>query len=140
MNRESERLRIYLAKNGLKLTRQREIILEAFLKADHITAEDLYRELSRKKKLQLGLATIYRTLNLLCEVGIAQERHFGNTKTLYDNVSRKSHHDHLICNQCGRITEFESPDIERLQEEIARKKRYVIESHRQWLEPPQTGS
>ena len=104
VNRESERLRVHLAKNGLKLTRQREIILEA----DHITAEELHRELSRKKKHLLGLATIYRTLKLLCEVGIAQERHFGDTKTLYDNVSRKGHHDHLICNQCGRITEFES--------------------------------
>lgn len=130
MTKEAERLRNHLARNGLKLTHQREAILAAFLKADHITAEELYREMARKKNQHLGLATIYRTLNLLCEVGIAQPRHFGDARTLYDNVSRKKHHDHLICNECGRITEFESLAIERLQEEVARKKRYVIHNHR----------
>ena len=130
MIQETRRLKDHLAKNHLKLTEQRQAILEVFLKTDHITAEALYREVAKKKKNRLGLATIYRTLNLLCEIGIAQQRHFGDTKTLYDNVSRKKHHDHLICNTCGRITEFESPAIERLQEEVARKKRYLIQSHR----------
>lgn len=130
VSREVELLKDHLAKHRLKLTEQRGVILEAFLKADHITAEELYREIVRKKNQRLGLATIYRTLNLLCEVGIAQQRHFGDAKTLYDNVSRKSHHDHLICTQCGRITEFESPAIERLQEEVARRNRYVIHNHR----------
>ena len=130
MTQETRRLKDHLAKNHLKLTEQRQTILEVFLKTDHITAEALYREIVKKKKNPLGLATIYRTLNLLCEIGIAQQRHFGDTNTLYDNVSRKKHHDHLICNTCGRITEFEAPAIERLQEEIARKKRYLIQSHR----------
>ena len=130
MLQETQRLKDHLTKHHLKLTVQRKAILEVFLKSDHITAEALYREIAKKKKNPLGLATIYRTLNLFCEVGIAQQRHFGDAKTLYDNVSRKKHHDHLICNTCGRITEFESPAIERLQEDVARKNRYLIQSHR----------
>lgn len=131
MEKEVQLLREHLAKNHLKLTHQRELILAAFLKADHITAEDLYREITRKKKdHNLGLATIYRTLNLFCEMGIAQQRQFGDSRTLYDNVSGKKHHDHLICTRCGGITEFESQPIERLQDEVARKNRFQITSHR----------
>ena len=74
-------LREQLSKRHLKLTRQREIILDAFLKSDHITAEELYNQLSQEAT-HLGLATIYRTLNLLCEMGIGQQRHFGDQKTL----------------------------------------------------------
>lgn len=131
MEKEVQLLRKHLTKNHLKLTQQREMILEEFLKADHITAEELYQDIARKKKENhLGLATIYRTLNLFCEVGIAQQRRFGDSRTFFDNVSRKNHHDHLICTQCGRITEFESPPIERLQEKVAREKRFKITSHR----------
>lgn len=131
MQKEVKLLRDHLSKNHLKLTQQREVILEEFLKADHITAEELYRDISKKpREHHLGLATIYRTLNLFCEMGIAQQRRFGDSSTLFDNVSRKKHHDHLICTQCGGITEFESQPIERLQDEVARKNRFKITSHR----------
>ena len=73
-------LRTHLAKHGLKVTKQREVILDAFLSMEHVTAEHLYRMLSRHKP-HIGLATIYRTLNLLCDSGIAQERHFGSRPT-----------------------------------------------------------
>ncbi len=126
---EVELLKRHLAKNQLKLTRQREIILDTFLKADHITAEELHRHLVGRD-IHLGLSTIYRTLNLLCDIGLAQPRHFGDSHTLYDNVSHKKHHDHLICNRCGKITEFECPDIERLQEEMAHQNGFKIEHHR----------
>lgn len=128
--REVEQLKGHLAKHRLKLTRQRQTILEAFLRADHITAEGLHREIVRRKSQQMGLATIYRTLNLLCEVGIAQQCHFDDTKTLYDNVSRKSHHDHLICNKCDKIIEFESPAIERLQEKMVARHGFTLSHHR----------
>lgn len=122
-------LRRHLASRQLKLTRQRKIILETFLKADHITAEDLHRELI-DRNIHLGLSTIYRTLNLLCEVGIAQPRHFGDARTLYDNVANKKHHDHLICVRCGRIKEFQCPAIERLQEQMAAENGFQIENHK----------
>ena len=117
------------AKKRLKFTRQRKTIIETFLKADHITAEDLHREITTRNR-QVGLATIYRTLNLLCEIGVGQQRYFGDNKTIYDNVSRKKHHDHLICEKCGKIVEFECPDIERLQEEMATLHGFKLKRHR----------
>ena len=121
-------LKEHLENHQLKFTRQRELILDAFLKQEHITAEEMYHQLARKDP-HLGLATIYRTLNLFCEAGLAQARHFG-TQTQYDNVSHKGHHDHLICTGCGKIVEFENCDIERLQEEVATKNGFTITTHR----------
>lgn len=130
VNKERELLKNHLTQKGLKLTLQRERILEAFLKVDHITAEDLHRQISRKNRPALGLATIYRTLNLLCEIGIGQQRHFGDSKTIFDNVLHKKHHDHLICDKCDKIIEFECPDIERLQEEMAAMHGFTLKNHR----------
>src|SRR4026207_1834236 len=92
-----------LGKHQLNSPRQRELILTAFLRQEHITAEAMYHQLA-KTDPHLGLATIYRTLNLFCDAGIAQARHFGS-QTQYDNVAHKGHHDHLICTGCGKIVE-----------------------------------
>src|SRR5918995_1557089 len=127
-HREIEQLKDHLAKRQLKLTRQDQQILDFFLKNEHVTAEQMYRQLSRREP-HIGLATIYRTLNLFCEAGLAQARHFG-TQTQYDNVSHKGHHDHLICTGCGKIVEFENCDIERLQEEVARRNGFTIQTHK----------
>jgi len=121
-------LQEHLSKHQLKLTRQREQILAVFLRMEHITAEQMYRLLT-KKDPHIGLATIYRTLNLFCEAGLAQARHFG-AQTQYDNVAHKGHHDHLICTSCGKIVEFENCDIERLQEEVAAKNGFTIQTHK----------
>lgn len=126
--KELELLKQHLAKHNLKLTRQREQILNAFLKMEHVTAEQLYHTLS-KKDPHIGLATIYRTLKLLCETGMAQERHFGS-QTLFDNVAHKGHHDHLICTSCGKIVEFQNCQIEQLQEEVAAKNGFTIQTHK----------
>lgn len=126
--KEISALKDHLAKHQLKLTRQREQILDVFLKNEHITAEQMYRQLA-KRDPHIGLATIYRTLNLFCEAGLAQARHFG-TQTQYDNVTHKGHHDHLICTSCGKIVEFENCDIERLQEEVARRNGFTITTHK----------
>ncbi|HZS12145.1 MAG TPA: Fur family transcriptional regulator [Nitrospirales bacterium] len=127
-HREIEVLKDHLAKHQLKLTRQREQILSLFLRNEHITAEQMYRQLA-KRDPHIGLATIYRTLNLFCEAGLAQARHFG-TQTQYDNVSHKGHHDHIICTGCGKIVEFENSEIERLQDEVARKNGFTIQTHK----------
>ena len=121
-------LQEHLSKHQLKLTRQREQILNVFLKMEHITAEQMYRVLAKKDR-HIGLATIYRTLNLFCEAGLAQARHFG-AQTQYDNVAHKGHHDHLICTSCGKIVEFENDEIERLQEEVAAKNSFTIQTHK----------
>ncbi len=121
-------LKDHLAKHHLKLTRQREAILTVFLKMEHVTAEQMHLLLN-KKAVHFGLATIYRTLNLFCEAGLAQARHFG-TQTQYDNITHKGHHDHLICTDCGKIVEFENCDIERLQEEVAHRNGFTIKTHK----------
>ncbi|MDF0645054.1 MAG: Fur family transcriptional regulator [Nitrospira sp.] len=126
--KEMETLKEHLARHQLKFTRQRELILSAFLRQEHITAEAMYHQLA-KMDPHLGLATIYRTLNLFCDAGLAQARHFGS-QTQYDNISHKGHHDHLICTGCGKIIEFENCEIERLQEEVAVKNGFAIQTHR----------
>jgi len=126
--KEISSLKDHLSKHQLKLTKQREVILSTFLKMEHVTADQMHLLLS-KKGHHIGLATIYRTMNLFCDAGFAQARHFGS-QTQYDNVSHKGHHDHLICTNCGKIVEFENCDIERLQEEVATKNGFKITTHK----------
>jgi len=123
-------LRPHIVRNRLRFTRQRQEIFTAFVgMARHVTAEELYREMS-KKEGKIGLSTIYRTLGLFCRFGLAEARQFGDGYTRYDPVYDKHHHDHLICTGCGAITEFENQHIERLQEQVARRHRFVIREHK----------
>jgi len=124
-----EILQTLLRKEGRKLTRQREKIAEVFLRKDHVTVDDLYREVVRRES-GIGVTTVYRTLKLLCQWGLGQERHFSNAKTIYDNVAWKNHHDHLICTQCGKIIEFENRQIELLQEKVASEHTFLIVHHK----------
>jgi len=121
--------RDFLAKQGLKSTRQRDLILDEFLRAgSHLSTEELYLRL-RKKHPGIGYATVYRTLKLFAECGIAEERHFGDGQTRYESIDGE-HHDHLVCTACGAIIEFENPRIEELQENVAREHGFQIVSHR----------
>lgn len=130
MEKTLETLKYYLTQNGLRLTRQREVILQAFLEAEgHVSAEDLYRRVTEEDPT-IGLATVYRTLNLLVESGLAQRRQFGEGQGRFEHVLDQEHHDHLVCTRCGSIAEFYSPEIEHLQEEVSRQKRFRIFSHR----------
>ncbi|HXZ25883.1 MAG TPA: transcriptional repressor, partial [Nitrospiria bacterium] len=119
-------LKQQISKNHLRFTRQRQEIFRAFTgMSRHVTAEEVYREV-QKKDHRVGLSTIYRTLGLFCRFGLAEARQFGDGHTRYDPVYDKHHHDHLICTECGEITEFENRHIERLQEQVARRHRFVI--------------
>ncbi len=130
---KKEKLRNYLKSKGLKATRQREIIVEEFFRTgEHVTAEELYRKISNKHK-DIGYTTVYRTLKLLKESGLATERVFSDNLTRYEPLSSGDHHDHLICLSCGSITEFEDTRIERLQERIARDLGFKTVSHRMEL-------
>jgi Fur family ferric uptake transcriptional regulator len=128
-SRSRDLLHERLREHGLKLTHQRELIAQIFLNQDHITVDELYQEVA-KKDPSIGIITVYRTLKLLCQWELAQERHFGKGKTIYDNVAWKSHHDHLICTQCGRIIEFENFQIEKFQEQVARDHDFRITFHK----------
>jgi Fur family ferric uptake transcriptional regulator len=104
---------------GLRRTGQRDLILETFLSTEeHLTSEDLHR-LVHKQDPGVGLTTVYRTLKLLTDAGLAREVRFGDNKTYYEHHYNHEHHDHMICTQCGRVIEFFSPEIEKLQDEMA---------------------
>ncbi|MEZ4485795.1 MAG: transcriptional repressor [Syntrophotaleaceae bacterium] len=122
--------REFVARKGLKWTRQREVILNEFLTSrEHLSTEDLYLEI-RSKHPHIGYATVYRTLKLFAESGIAQERDFGAGQVLYELSHRDDHHDHLICTGCGAIIEFEDNRIEKLQEQVAMDHQFTMVSHR----------
>lgn len=124
------KFRDYLLTRGLKSTRQRELILEEFLRAGaHLSTEDLYLRL-RRKNPRIGYATVHRALKLFAECGIAEQRHFGDGQARYEASDQNQHHDHLICVSCGRIVEFEDPRIEKLQEEVAGEHGFCIQRHR----------
>ncbi len=128
--REEKVLQEHIVRHHLKATRQRKAILRAFLETErHATAEDLHRIL-RKTNSSIGLATIYRTLNLLCQCGLAEQREFGGGHTLFELTFNVNHHDHLVCTGCRKIIEFENLDIEKLQEQVARKNRFKIYNHK----------
>lgn len=106
---------------GLRRTNQRDLILETFLSTEgHLTSEDLYG-LVHKQDEAIGLTTVYRTLKLFTEAGLAREVRFGDGKTYYEHHHDHEHHDHMICTSCGRVIEFFSPEIESLQDEMADK-------------------
>jgi Fur family ferric uptake transcriptional regulator len=125
-----EKFKKFILAKGLKSTRQREIILEEFLRASsHLSTEELYLRL-RRKNPQIGYATVHRTLKLFAESGIAEQRHFGDGQARYEASGHDEHHDHLICVVCSKIVEFEDPRIEQLQDEVAEKHGFSIERHR----------
>jgi Fur family ferric uptake transcriptional regulator len=131
MNKNAvEQLSRYLAGRGLRSTTQRDWILQAFITAGrHVSAEELYRRV-KKTHGGVGYATVYRTLKLLAEAGLADERHFEDGFTRYEYRSSGSHHDHLICTHCGLIIEFENERIEALQQDVARKNRFTVLNHK----------
>lgn len=120
----------YAKKKGLRNTRQREEILNAFLSADkHITADDLYNTV-KKKNPEIGYATVHRNLKLMCECGLAEEIKIGTKKTRYEQTYGHKHHDHLICLKCGRFIEVNDERIERLQNKLAEANDFTPQRHK----------
>jgi len=119
----------YLTTHRLKRSEQREVIVDTFLRSDrHLSVDDLLR-LAQKRRPDVGRTTVYRTLKLLQAAGLAQELDLQG-ETRFEREYKREHHDHFICNSCHAIFEFSSPDIERLQDEIAADIGFVIEGHR----------
>jgi|SRR3990172_1201338 len=130
MQKKQQNFRQYLVLSGLKATRQRELIARAFFATNtHISAEALYRRVSGRDR-RIGLVTVYRTLKLLKEAGLAHERQFGEGRALFEHASSERHHDHMICTHCGKITEFENCEIEELQEQVARRFGFTLQDHK----------
>ena len=125
-----ERLDEYMNKHGLRSTAQRRVVTEVFFKStEHLSIEELLQKVRRKDE-KIGYATVYRTLKLLKDSGLANERHFGDGVSRYEVAHEDAHHDHLICTECGKIVEFENDRIEQLQDELAAKHGFVLTRHK----------
>src|SRR5438045_2773633 len=114
-----QRFMDFLAGKKLRLTAQRRLIIEtAFSTSQHFSAEQLLAW-SRDRDKSISRATVYRTLPLLTESGLVREMDFGKDHKFYDpNYAEHPHHNHIICQDCEKIVEFESDKIERLENEI----------------------
>ncbi len=122
--------RVILKSNKLKFTSQREAILQTlYSHPQHFTSENLYLLVKKNyAKLNIGIATVYRTLSLLEENGLVSSISLGTQGKKFE-IANKPHHDHLICEGCGEIIEFENPKIEQLQEEIAKENGFLLTNH-----------
>lgn len=123
----------YMSKKGLRTTEQRKLIVNTFFETEaHATIEELLH-LVRQHDPKVGYATVYRTMKMLAEGGMANELHFGDGATRYEVADDDAHHDHLICEECGHIVEFEEPLIEEMQERIAAQYGFEITHHKHEL-------
>jgi len=130
MNKAKDIFGSYIKEKGLRHTRQREVILDAFLSADkHITVEELFNVI-KKKNPEIGYATVHRNLSLFGECGLADEIKIGNHKTRYEQKIGPEHHDHLICQKCGRFIEVRDERIEKLQDKLAEANDFVPQKHK----------
>ena len=125
------RLLKYMSEQGLKNTRQRQVILDTFLRADgHVTLDQLL-VLVQQDMPGVGYATVYRTMKLFSEAGVAHERRFHDGQSQYETVDMAhDHHDHLICEECGQIFEFENELIEEQQRVVAEQFGLKLTRHR----------
>lgn len=128
-----EKLYKYLATKGLKKTHQRDIIADIFFSSPHkhYKIEELL-ERARKEDEAISYATVYRTLMMMVEAGLAQQRQFGKGPSQFEQVEGH-HHDHLICTDCGKIVEFENEEIEKLQDNMAKKHGFHLTFHKMEL-------
>ncbi len=123
----------YLGHKNLKMTPQRRIILNTLLKQkDHLSSEELYARV-KKRDHSIGQATVYRTLKLLTDSGLIEPLDFADGVTRYEASYGKNHHDHLICEQCGKNIEILDETIERRQEELAKKHNFTLRRHKMYL-------
>ncbi len=114
---------------GLKFTPQREQVFKEIISTrGHFEIEEMVHRI-REKNIPVSRATVYRTLNIMKELGFVEEVIKINNKTIYE-ISIKEHHDHLICTSCGKIIEFQSKDIEKLQDKICSKYKFSPKFHR----------
>ena len=129
LQRLHESLHAYMRKHGLRSTAQRRLVTDVFFQAEgHFSIEELLAQV-RLVEPKVGYATVYRTLKLLKESGLAHERRFGDGVSRFEVDAGGEHHDHLICTECGEIVEFEDHEIERLQDELAKTKGFVLTRH-----------
>ncbi|MBI1949882.1 MAG: transcriptional repressor [Acidobacteria bacterium] len=124
-----ERFAKYLSENRLKMTRERRAILADVLSVrGHFDVDDLLARL-RRSGHHVSRATLYRTLPRLVESGLIHKVEMVDGQARYELMIGRHHHDHMVCLRCGTILEFESPEVERIQEDVCRRKKFVMTGH-----------
>ena len=130
MNKAKECFRDFLKRKQLKLTKQREIVLDTFLSTEqHVTVEDLYNKVKDKHPM-VGQVTVFRTLKLLQEGGLAQEVYLGDKRIRYEHKYEHKKHIHLICFKCLKIIDIISDDIDELEKKISEENGFSSQSYR----------
>ncbi|MBL8511683.1 MAG: ferric iron uptake transcriptional regulator [Betaproteobacteria bacterium] len=122
-----------LRSSGLKATLPRLKVLDLFQNSAqrHLSAEDVYKLLLNHNE-EIGLATVYRVLTQFEQTGLLVRHHFESGKAVFE-LNEGSHHDHLVCLQCGRVEEFYDAEIEQRQQKIAKERGFIIQDHSLYL-------
>ena len=119
----------FMKEKGMNTTAQRKKIATIFFELPgHHSLEEFYHIISEQDP-SIGQTTVYRTLKLLCEAGLATEIHFKDDITRYEVADPLSHHDHLVCLKCGKVKEIYNQNIEKLQKEIAAAHGFTLSGH-----------
>ena len=120
----------YLAAKKLKQTAHRKIILETFLADEgHRSVEDIYRKV-RSEDSRIGYTTVYRTMKLLIQAGLAREIDLADGLTRYEHLYNHTHHDHLVCTACGTSIEFLNAEIEKIQNAASARLGFKVLDHK----------
>lgn len=120
----------FLRERKLKVTPHRELILDTFLNHEgHRSVEDIYRTV-RKQDPRVGYTTVYRTMKILLECGLAREIDLADGITRYEHLFNHEHHDHMICMECGTSIEFFNADIESVQDEASERLGFKVLDHK----------
>ena len=123
-------LQAEIARLGLKHSRQRDLVADTFFgMAGHVSVDQLVAA-TRRSDPRVSVATVYRTMKLLADCGLAFPRQFDGSQTRYEPAAGRPHHDHLICTRCGAIEEFSEARIEVLQGRVAASRGFEVETHK----------
>lgn len=122
----------YLKEKGLKLTPQRRSVLNTILEntGKHLSAEEIY-DLVKISYPEIGLATVYRTMQVLDELGLVYKHNFDDGRTRYEITQNEDHqHHHLVCKKCGKVIEVEEDLLEQLEQQVEKKYDFSITDHK----------
>lgn len=123
--------RRYLRQQGLPVTQQREVVADVvFSSREHLSVEEIETRLKERGE-RIGKATIYRTMEILVRSGLVEDHDFGDGFKRYEHLlGQQPVHEHLVCTHCRKVTEFRSPEIQRLQDQVSRQHGFLPTRHR----------
>jgi len=123
--------RRYLKQQGLPVTQQREVVADVvFTTSEHLSVEEIEARLKERGE-RIGKATIYRTMEILVRSGLVEDHDFGDGFKRYEHLfGNQPVHDHLVCTHCRKVTEFRSPELQRIQDAVSREHGFAPTRHR----------